>query len=176
MIPLNYIQYITERGLIRNIFTVFCLLCLLLCSSTAMAIATADEEILDREAGILDRPWRINLVRLASRDYLRYKAQVKTGLPSYDQLVEGARRAPQILLNRVTASPGVPFQTTPLSVTSTTVAAPASLTATAPVTSARSEIIPPVLLPPTTLEIVPPALLPLVLPPSIPPPGASIIP
>jgi hypothetical protein len=71
-----------------------------------MAIATADEEILDREAGILDRPWKINLVRMATRDYLRYKAQVRTGLPSYDQLVEGSRQAPQVLIDRLTAKPG----------------------------------------------------------------------
>ena len=105
MTSLHCIQYITQSGLYRKMLTVFCLFCLLLWSSSAIAITTADEEILDREAGILDRPWRINLVRMATRDYLRHKAQVKTGLPSYDQLVEGSRQAPQVLFDRLTAKP-----------------------------------------------------------------------
>ncbi len=63
----------------------------------AIALPAAEEAALDRQIGILDRPWRINLIRIATRDYLRNQAQIKTGLPAYDQLVEGARYAPQVL-------------------------------------------------------------------------------
>ena len=64
-----------------------------------------EEEKLDRAAGILDREWRINLIRLATRDYLRLRSQVKTGLPNYDQLVENTRLAPAELYKQLTARP-----------------------------------------------------------------------
>lgn len=67
-----------------------------------------EEEKLDRAAGILDREWRINLIRLATRDYLRLRSQVKTGLPNYDQLVENTRLAPSELYKQLTARPVEP--------------------------------------------------------------------
>ena len=65
-----------------------------------------EEEKLDRAAGILDREWKINLIRLATRDYLRLRSQVKTGLPNYDQLIENTRVAPAELYKQLTARPG----------------------------------------------------------------------
>jgi hypothetical protein len=143
-----------------------------------MAIATVDEEILDREAGILDRPWKINLVRLATRDYLRYKVQVRTGLLPYDQLVEGSRQMLQILFDRVTASPGSSLRTDPLSVTSVTSAAPSSLTTTTlatPTASPATSTTPTISTSPggpTTPTISGPSIpdIPGITPPSLLPP------
>ncbi len=170
------IQYMTKSILCGRILAVSCLYCLLLWSSTAFAIETADEEFLDREAGILDRPWKINLVRLATRDYLRYKAQVKTGLPSYDQLVEVSRQAPQVLFDRLTGTPAPtksesrrttpdpePRRTSPDPAPSTTSAppAPASAPAPAPAPEPTPPPAPPTGFnpdpaPPTTPPFVPP--------------------
>ncbi len=72
-----------------------------------------EEEKLDRAAGILDREWRINLIRLATRDYLRLRSQVKTGLPNYDQLVENTRLAPAELYKQLTARPVEPTSSVP---------------------------------------------------------------
>ena len=72
-----------------------------------------EEEKLDRAAGILDREWRINLIRLATRDYLRLRSQVKTGLPNYDQLVENTRLAPAELYKQLTAKPLEPTSSVP---------------------------------------------------------------
>jgi hypothetical protein len=65
---------------------------LMLLAGAAAAAPTADEEAVDRQIGILGRPWKINRVTLRTRDYMRLRAQVKTGLPSYDQQVERAQQ------------------------------------------------------------------------------------
>ena len=79
-----------------------------LCSWTTVCLGAnyLEEEKFDRAAGILDREWRINLIRMATRDYLRLRSQVKTGLPNYDQLVENTRLAPAMLYDQLTARPG----------------------------------------------------------------------
>jgi hypothetical protein len=89
------------RYVSRRILMSLVLLVSALWISASMAANTAEEERLDREAGILDRPWKINVTRLATRDYLRAQAHVKTGLPPYDQLVEGTRLAPKALLDKL---------------------------------------------------------------------------
>ena len=50
-----------------------------------------EEQKVDKKIGLLDHPWRVNKGRLLSRDYLRLRAQVRTGLQSYDQQVERAQ-------------------------------------------------------------------------------------
>ncbi len=87
---------------------------MLLRSLLAMAIAGAffaqsacaesyerDQEI-DKSLGLLGRPWKMNLVRLRTRDHLRLRARVKTGLPAYDQQVERALESPASLLEQPT--------------------------------------------------------------------------
>jgi hypothetical protein len=63
---------------------------LLACTLPAAA-GWQEEQRVDKKIGLLDHPWRVNKGRLRSRDYLRLRAQVRTGLQSYDQQVERAQ-------------------------------------------------------------------------------------
>jgi len=79
------------------------LLSVILVLGTQALGATPDEEAkLDREFGILNRAWKINVVRLRTREQLRKRAQVKTGLQSYDQQVERAQQARTTAAERIT--------------------------------------------------------------------------
>lgn len=97
----------------HRLMMVFIILCI--CSWTAVCLGASylEEEKFDRAAGILDREWRINLIRMATRDYLRLRSQVKTGLPNYDQLVENTRLAPAALYEQLTAKPVGPAPSAP---------------------------------------------------------------
>ncbi len=74
--------------------------CCLGISAHAAALYESEED-LDRLLGVLDKPWAMNQVRLRTRSDLRAKAQVKTGLPSYDQQVERAQAAPASLVTEL---------------------------------------------------------------------------
>lgn len=58
-------------------------------------ILDADEEKMDEAFGLLDRPWKMNLVRLRVRDDLHF--EMRGGLPPYDQEVEKAQVFPEII-------------------------------------------------------------------------------
>lgn len=69
---------------------------------TGSATATR-EAALDAQLGI-DRTFpRINLTALRTHDQLRDAARIRTGLPAYDQQVEGASSAPAALLAQLQA-------------------------------------------------------------------------
>jgi hypothetical protein len=85
----------------------------LISALAALPIRAADyrsEQEVDAKLGILNRPWKINYVRVLSRDYLRTQSQVKTGLPSYDQQVENAQRSPAVLWQQLTTTPAPPVR------------------------------------------------------------------
>lgn len=79
----------------------FLCICFFLCGlSPAFAApeTAAREAELDARLGI-DRTFpQVNLTALRTRDQLRAAARVRTGLPAYDQQVEGASTAPAALL------------------------------------------------------------------------------
>ena len=64
-------------------------LCVAFLSHSAYAESPLEEAKLDRQIGILNHPWRINLIRIMTRDYLRHQSLTTSGLPSYDKLVTG---------------------------------------------------------------------------------------
>ncbi len=87
-------------------------LLLFACPPTPASEATAKaEEALDARLGLADKPFQINLAALRTRADLRSKAQVRTGLPSYDQQVESAQASPAALIAALTASPEAPQAT-----------------------------------------------------------------
>jgi hypothetical protein len=61
-----------------------------------------EEEAFDARLGLAEKPFAVNLVALKTRTELRKKAQIRTGLPSYDQQVETAQSAPAALLESLT--------------------------------------------------------------------------
>jgi hypothetical protein len=72
---------------------------LLLWLAAAAAAATYREaQAVDKEVGILNHPWKTNVVSLLTSDYLRLRSQVKTGLQSFDQQVEKANESPPELM------------------------------------------------------------------------------
>ena len=84
--------------------SVLALTLVLVCSSVGLASEqTASEEAkLDAKLGILDKPFVVNLSMLETRTALREAANVRTGLPAYDQQVENAQGAPASLLADLT--------------------------------------------------------------------------
>jgi len=72
-------------------------------TSACAAPAWQEEQELDRQVGILQHPWKINVVNLRTRDDLRAGAQVATGLQPFDQQAERAQQSPPSLWNRLTA-------------------------------------------------------------------------
>jgi len=77
------------------------------CAAPTLAAPVKEEEAIDSRLGLLNRPWRVNVVRLRTRDYLRLRAQVKTGRQSYDQQVERAQEISPELYKTVTESESV---------------------------------------------------------------------
>ena len=97
----------------RRLLVVTVILNLCFWTTVCLGANYLEEEKLDRAADILDREWKINIIRLATRDYLRLHSQVKTGLPNYDQLVENTRLAPAQLYEQLTARPVEPVSSAP---------------------------------------------------------------
>ena len=84
--------------------SVLALTLVLACSSVGLASeqTASEEEELDAKLGILDKPFVVNLAMLETRTELREAANVRTGLPAYDQQVENAQGAPASLLADLT--------------------------------------------------------------------------
>lgn len=62
------------------------------------ALSLNEELSIDRTLGVLYRPWKINLIRLATRDYLRLSSQIQTGLPTHDQRISNTNPEPDPLV------------------------------------------------------------------------------
>lgn len=77
-------------------------------SAPASEQVAKDEEALDARIGLKEKPFVVNLAALKTRSELSEKAQVRTGLPSYDQQVETAQAAPAALLEKLTAPDPAP--------------------------------------------------------------------
>lgn len=73
------------------------------------------EQALDARLGLKGRTFQVNLAALKTRTELREKAQVKTGLPNYDQQVENAQNAPAALMDMLTVPNPAPVRTAPRS-------------------------------------------------------------
>lgn len=58
-----------------------------------------EEEELDALLGVAEKTFVIHLAALKTRTELSEKAQIRTGLPGYDQQVERAQGAPTALVN-----------------------------------------------------------------------------
>ncbi|WP_163335788.1 hypothetical protein [Desulfopila sp. IMCC35008] len=71
-------------------------------SNVAYAQSPLEEAKLDRQIGILNHPWKINLIRIVTLDYLRQQSLHKSGLPSYDKLVTGNALSNQTEVQNVT--------------------------------------------------------------------------
>jgi hypothetical protein len=65
---------------------------LLLLPLATVAADYREEERIDKSIGLLERPWRVNHLRLNTR--ARQPAQVRPGLPPYKQQPETAQTAP----------------------------------------------------------------------------------
>ncbi len=77
-------------------------------AATASEQVTKAEEALDARIGLKEKPFVVNIAALKTRAELREKAQVRTGLPSYDQQVETAQSAPAALLEKLTTPDPAP--------------------------------------------------------------------
>ena len=78
---------------------------LVLWSSQAYALTVQEEVAIDRQAGLLDRPWKINLIRISTRDYLKRRAVIKTGFRAHDRDAHKAEQAPEAHYAGITRKP-----------------------------------------------------------------------
>ncbi|MBU1565524.1 MAG: hypothetical protein KJ630_07835 [Proteobacteria bacterium] len=61
--------------------------------------ATDEEERIDKQLGILDRPWKIFLPDTMTLYYLRSQATTLTGLPALSQQPQGSLIFPPLVIN-----------------------------------------------------------------------------
>ena len=81
------------KAVLHGFFMAFAVLA----STSLYAGSWQEDEEIDRQLGLFEHTARVNLISVRTRDYLRLKARVMTGMPAYDQQVERASEPPAFI-------------------------------------------------------------------------------
>ena len=71
--------------------------CIFFITFPAHSLTLEENLLIDQQLGILTRPWLINVIRMANRDYLRRQSRVPSGRPEYIRPLVTVSNAPGIV-------------------------------------------------------------------------------
>jgi len=71
--------------------------CIFFITFPAHSLTLEENLLIDQQLGILTRPWLINVIRMASRDYLHRQSRVPSGRPEYTRRLGTVSNAPGII-------------------------------------------------------------------------------